>query len=515
MKKKAVYFYLALCLLLCILPVAGMAVYQTDETTENRKLAAVPLVMKEGHLNTDYFEECGAWFEDHFSFRKELVTVDALIQSRLFSVSNVDTVMTGTDGWLYYTDTLDDYLRTNTMNPRQVFNVANNVSLLQRYVTEQGAVFAFTVAPNKNSLYGEHMPWYAGRAGESAKNIDLIEPELARAGISYVDLFSAFERTDETLYLKRDSHWNEKGAVLAYNTIFDDLLMEHKTYETVDVLREKREIGDLNRMLYPLAAEPEWNFYYQGERHWDYTTEPKDVEAAWIQTACKTGTGSLLMFRDSFGNTLLPLMAEHFAEASFSKGVPYLMESYMEQYRPEVVIVEKVERNLDEYLSAPAVIEGLKIEPDQSVERMSAESKDGSESAVMPVADGAGDGTKEQSAVVITEGQPKNTQMKLEESQEDMNYFLLSGDLGDSGLADDTQIFVRLRGQSRDEDETYEAFTVSTEQSDYGFALYLKKDTLAAFDSENAGTITADVLIMKDGAFQIVDTGELDAQVQP
>ena len=42
MKKKAVYFYLALCLLLCILPVAGMAVYQTDETTENRKLAAVP-----------------------------------------------------------------------------------------------------------------------------------------------------------------------------------------------------------------------------------------------------------------------------------------------------------------------------------------------------------------------------------------------------------------------------------------------------------------------------------------
>ena len=96
-----------------------------------------------------------------------------------------------------------------------------------------------------------------------------------------------------------------------------------------------------------------------------------------------------------------------------------------------------------------------------------------------------------------------------------MNYFLLSGDLGDSGLADDTQIFVRLRGQSRDEDEIYEAFTVSTEQSDYGFALYLKKDTLAAFDSEDAGTITADVLIMKDGAFQIVDTGELDAQVQP
>ena len=58
--------------------------------------------------------------------------MDALIQSRVFSVSNVDTVMKGTDGWLYYTDTLDDYLGTNLMNRRQVFNVANNLSLLQQ-----------------------------------------------------------------------------------------------------------------------------------------------------------------------------------------------------------------------------------------------------------------------------------------------------------------------------------------------------------------------------------------------
>lgn len=484
-KKGSSYIYLALCLLLCILPFAGMAVYGTDETTENRTLAKLPSAEKDGSLNTDYFEELGAYFEDHFSFRKELVTMDALIQSRVFSVSNVDTVMKGTDGWLYYTDTLDDYLGTNLMNRRQVFNVANNLSLLQQYVTGQGAAFLFTVAPNKNSLYGEHMPYYAGSCLSEEKNIDLLEPELARLGVSYADLFSAFWQTDEVLYLKRDSHWNAKGALLAYNTMFDALSMEHETYEAAEAVREKKEIGDLNRMLYPLAAEPEWNYYYQNESHWNYISEPQDVEAAWIQTECTEGEGSLLMFRDSFGNTLLPLMAERFEKSAFSKGTPYLIGRYMQECAPDLVLAEKVERNLDEFMTMPPVMQGPAADLDTSA--------------------GAIFGSGEADAGRIA------SDIRLDMAMEDADYVVLSGEL--SGLEEDARIFVRLHDENGKADAAYEAFTVSTERSDYGFMLYLKKETMSGLTA--GGTITVDVLAGKEGALYMAGTTELDVQVQP
>lgn len=523
-KKGSSYIYVALCLLLCMLPFVGMAVYGTDATTENRTLATLPPAVRDGKLNTDYFEELGAYFEDHFSFREELVTVDALIQSKVFSVSNVDTVIAGTDGWLYYTDTLDDYLGTNTMNPRQVFQVANNLSLLQRYVTEHGAKFVFTVAPNKNSLYGEHMPYYAGKRVGEEKNISLLEPQLARAGISYVDLFSVFERFDETLYLKRDSHWNGKGAVLAYNTIFDALTAEHERYETVDVVREKSEVGDLNRMLYPLAAKPEWNYDYQTGESWNYTGEAQDVEAAWIQTACGGGDGSLLMFRDSFGNTLLPLMAEQFEQAAFSKGVPYLIGRYMEECAPDVVIAEKVERNLDEYLTAPPVMEGPVVNESEDT---GASESTGAGTAVTgtavknrltevetgivlnvgeaglngaDIADSEAGTDRADAADGKTDTDTAGCRfgLRLETAMEDMDYVALTGEPDAARLGENAQIFVRIHGKNGGKDTIYEAFTVSTEQSDYGFLLYLKKETLEGLATD--GNITIDILSGEPGS---------------
>ena len=318
MKKAGNIIYIGICLIFCVLPFAGMTIYRTDTTTENKTLAAFPELKKEGSVNLEYFDELSMYFEDHFAFRQELVSADAVIQSKIFQVSNVDTVMAGTEGWLFYTDTLDDYLGQNTMTDRQIFNTVHNIALLQQYVIEKGADFLFAIAPNKNSLYEEHMPYYADYKVSSVRNIDMLKPKFAEAEISYVDLFEPFEKEEEILYLKRDSHWNNKGAVLAYDTILDSLMMEHETYETVKAVREKKEYGDLNKMLYPLTAKPEWNYYYQYDNQWSYVSDNKDVEAAWIETQCSKGKGSLLMFRDSFGNTLLPLMAAQFEKDCFS-----------------------------------------------------------------------------------------------------------------------------------------------------------------------------------------------------
>lgn len=169
-------------------------------------------------------------------------------------------------------------------------------------------------------------------------------------------LSNLFSNKKETLYLKRDSHWNEKGSLLAYNALLTDLNKEHELYETVPVLRTKTEIGDLNKMIYPMWSQPEWNYDYQYKKNYTYTSDTKSVEDAYITTTNKKAQGSLLMFRDSFGNTLLPWMAQSYEKVVFSKEMPYPLEKYMQESKADTVIIEKVERNLKDFITDPPML---------------------------------------------------------------------------------------------------------------------------------------------------------------
>ena len=65
----------------------------------------------------------------------------------------------GSDGWLYFSDTLPDYMGQG-MSDAELRYLANDLALMQEYIESQGKQFAFTIAPNKNSIYPEHMPDY-------------------------------------------------------------------------------------------------------------------------------------------------------------------------------------------------------------------------------------------------------------------------------------------------------------------------------------------------------------------
>ena len=56
------------------------------------------------------------------------------------------------------------------------------------------------------------------------------------------------------------------------------------------------------------------------------------------------------MFRDSFGNALLPLLAEQYATATFSRALPFALD-LTEIEGADTVIVEIVERNLQNLLA--------------------------------------------------------------------------------------------------------------------------------------------------------------------
>ena len=70
MKNAIRYLFIVVCMVVCLLPFAGMVVYPTNQTTENREMAVFPaVVLKNGKPNINFLQELGNYFGDHFAFR--------------------------------------------------------------------------------------------------------------------------------------------------------------------------------------------------------------------------------------------------------------------------------------------------------------------------------------------------------------------------------------------------------------------------------------------------------------
>ena len=355
MKKRSVLF-LFLCLALCLTPLLGMLVRPTTVSTENRTLSAFPsLRTEDGGPNLGFFPAFEQYFNEHFAFRNELVYADSRLMGEVFGVSGVKSVIYGTDGWLYYASSLNDYLGLRRMSERELFNTAHNLSLAARFVQQRGARFLLAIAPNKNTLYGEHMPAYDAFIVDPEHDADRLAPLLRELGVPEADLFGLFRAEDEILYLKRDSHWNGRGALLAYRRLMEGLGLPYDDYAGVPASRALDNDGDLNRMLYTLYGKKSADYHYEIPQLFSYAAPGASVEDGRIETSGGAGSASLLMFRDSFGNTLIPLLANQFERACFSKETPCGLEALMDACAPDAVIVEKVERNLSEYITQPPV----------------------------------------------------------------------------------------------------------------------------------------------------------------
>ena len=358
MKRKIMPLaFTVLCLCLCLVPSVGMIFRPSNEVIGNERQSAPPSFTNEdGSFNTEFFTGLGEYFEQHFAFRSELITADAGVMAGVFGSSNLDTVTVGADGWLYYTATLNDYLGRDTFTSREVQDLIRNLKLIRDYAKSQSADFLFTIAPNKNTLYPEHMPYYDSLTVSAVHNRDLVRTALEDSGVPYADLFDVLSAQDEVLYFARDSHWNNKGALLAYDTILTVLGKTHDDYSTAIVTKRRDFIGDLSKMLYPSGGEAEYNYYYGAEDRYTYTTPTKSTEDARIVTRNPNATGSLYMYRDSFGNALVPFFASAYGDATFTKAFPMLLENELKAVKPDTFILELVERNLDWLITRPPVM---------------------------------------------------------------------------------------------------------------------------------------------------------------
>lgn len=399
-KKIGYALFVAAVAGICIVPTLVMP-WQTEKAVGNEKLTPLPEVFdEEGGFNTSILSEFSDYFADHFGFRHEMITLNDQLTGKMLRDLDSSSVLLGKDGWLFYKSTLEDYTGADLFTPRQSYAAAHVLQLMQEYCDQNEIRFYFTVAPNKNSLYGSQMP--SRYPAAQTRSIEGLKQQLAAQNIRYIDLFTPLSASDEQLYYRLDSHWNMQGAQLAAQTLLTEIKGEPQDFDTAKTGNVTPHTGDLYEMVYPSGTETESDAAYAFSYAYDETFRSADDITIHTQNA--GAEGSIFVYRDSFGINLHPFLAQRYANACFSRNMPYRLSAVTAE-RPDVLLVEIVERNLNWLLErAPE----------------------------MPA--------PERQDVGVTEGDKTVAATRRDGNLE--GYFCISGDLSQQKLDDETPIYI-------------------------------------------------------------------------
>ncbi len=316
----------------------GIVAFGESKAGGNEVLSNAPeFKLKDGSLNWNFLVDLSSWINDRFFLRQEMITLDNVVTAQGFGASGEKKVIVGKDGWLFFNDTLKDYTGTEPLTERELFGVVKNIQLMNEYCQLNGRDFAFVIAPNKNSVYGEFMPDYGVKS--DYRDAGKVMAALKQSGVKTPDLFSAINGKDEQLYFKHDSHWNSKGAALGADVI-NKAFGKSTDFFGGEFSSKRVNEGDLYGMLYPALRDTEIDLCLEGERDFIFTGTGKTPTSITITTQSEQ-EGKLLAYRDSFGSLLFPYLAESYGECCFSRKTAYDLT-----IESDYVMVELVERNL-------------------------------------------------------------------------------------------------------------------------------------------------------------------------
>lgn len=312
------------------------------------------------YLNfSDKFDD---FFSSSFGFRNELVNMNNVLLYNVFGQSGEDSVIAGSNGWLFYESALHDYIGEDVLTSAEIAKAAKILEMTSEYVKSQGVDFIFASAPNKMEIYGQYMPYYYSE-DEKDGNYEMLMDALSQTKVNYADLKmtlkDAADTWDINLYHKEDSHWNKMGAAIAYENIMKTAGYKYTEFSKEVYTINKDFSGDLYSMLFPEGTKLDEQIYFIYEDEFYYTSNFRTPEDIMIETANDKQEKNVLLFRDSFGNALYSFFAQDFNTAVITRQIPYNLTSIEET---DLVVIELVERNLGNLLLHPPIIPAQKAD---------------------------------------------------------------------------------------------------------------------------------------------------------
>lgn len=152
-------------------------------------------------------------------------------------------VVTGRDGWLYYG--FDAYA---TCYPtRSVDDIVNRLNRLRSAVEGSGRTFTLVVAPDKSTVFPEHLPdSFAGSSCFESRRSAFWSALTSRAGV--LDLRSTLAGVNvyAQAYAKTDTHWTFRSGEVMTRAVAESLAPGSTTGWSVAAGQQLTYTGDLS-----------------------------------------------------------------------------------------------------------------------------------------------------------------------------------------------------------------------------------------------------------------------------
>lgn len=193
--------------------------------TENRRLAPFPISvdMEHGtvHASTNGVEQ---WINDNIGFREAFVKIYTIVKNKILGLSTSPHVMTGTDGWYFYTPDNNIEVATGRypLTEEDLMKIAEYQQNISDYYNSLGKEYILMLTPSKASVYSEYLPMQDEVV--SYTPVDIVTDYLKEHTdvVVYNSKEALLDAKDEgQLYLKTDSHWNERGSYTVYKGLFE------------------------------------------------------------------------------------------------------------------------------------------------------------------------------------------------------------------------------------------------------------------------------------------------------
>ena len=321
---------------------------------ENRYLQMKPEFSFKSLFSGDYTSKFETYTTDQFTFRDEWITLKAASELALGKQENNDVHLCE-NGTL-----IAGYERPENSA------LDANMSALNALVENTDAQVYFALIPDKSDLYASLLPKNAPNDSEK----EVIDYCYAQSNATNVDMYSALgAHTDEYIFYRTDHHWTSLGAYYGFSALAESMDIDCPaldSYSDRHVISEEfygttwsssgfswvgpdtmeifvNEPEGLKVTSYPEGSPVEGKLY-------DFSfLEKKDKYSTFMGGNCPlheivTGTEgkpSLLIIRDSYTDSLLPLLLDDFSEIHVLDLRYYRasLKSYIEQNDFDSVLV--------------------------------------------------------------------------------------------------------------------------------------------------------------------------------
>jgi len=353
MKVDTVKFKVITVLFLFVLLIPNIVLVldlEKDITNnENRKHRSFPkLNIKQPLASIGKFKN---YYLENFGLKSTLVNNYIHFKDTILNENPIpNRVISGKNDWLFlgnhFNNVLNNSYGNDPFTNKELINTITYLKGVKSYFDSKDIPFYFVVAPDKNRVYQEFLPY---QLKQKTTKLETLK-EALKDKIDIIDLSAPLlEKKSEKqlLYLKTDTHWNYYGAYIGYNHIMSiinkDLFVEKVKLEEFTITPKKhKEIFDLAKMINKSQKETALKI----EKREQSKVSIASITSKRTHYKNPSKNLKLILYRDSFTNALIPFFNESFSEVIYHKKYT-IDKKEIEEFKPDVVLFEIIERNVD------------------------------------------------------------------------------------------------------------------------------------------------------------------------